>query len=100
MALHEGRCIKNPLRTCGFCKTAKLDQKPIGDLIHAIRDDGLTKLREVAQGCPACMLAGIVQYREAPDGEDEWIPTQDFDYRNEVTKFWEKQNEEWEVPQF
>src|SRR5208282_4086654 len=71
MERHEKGCTANPNRVCGLCEYAvpKLEQKPIADLIacfgpkevwdYTSTDEAMKKLRELAQGCPGCILAGI-----------------------------------------
>ncbi len=76
MLRHESGCTANPLRTCQFCAMMELVQKPIEELKVALVDavdfgdeenydsvdkQAIVKLRELAQGCPACMLAAIRQ---------------------------------------
>lgn len=56
-------------------------------LIKAMKDGGLKQLREVTNNCPACILAGLIQYRKAfpPDPEDNsW---ESFDYKAEREKW-------------
>lgn len=100
MTLHEGRCIKNPERTCGFCRTAEIPQVPIAGLITALESGDVDVLRVVANGCPACMLSAIVQQRETSRDCDGWVSSQMFDYKTEVTKFWDKRNADFAVPAY
>lgn len=73
MEQHENSCTLNPDRECKFCLSLEIVQQPLKRLIAAlgidakdgdtekIRKERLNRLREVADGCPACMLATIRQ---------------------------------------
>lgn len=69
MARHEQSCVHNPERICWACQEFELDPEPLEKLI-ALADvlthdhQDLTALDKAAQGCPACMLAAIVQSRD------------------------------------
>jgi predicted RNA-binding Zn-ribbon protein involved in translation (DUF1610 family) len=81
---HETACIFNPARVCPLCAEAKLSQVPMPELL-AVFDDWtkLAPLRALANNCPACILATIVQSRQAAhlsDEEDTWI---EFNYKEE-----------------
>lgn len=81
---HEPRCIYNPLRSeCGWHR----DMKPLApaDLLTVFVDNSDVEwLRKQTDGCPACMLAVVVQARRAGlDSEEAW----DFDYKAEVERF-------------
>lgn len=81
---HEPRCIYNPLRSeCGWHK----DRSPAvaGVFALAFKDDpDVDWLRDAMDGCPACMLAVIVQARRLGlDGEEAWS----FDYKAECAKY-------------
>lgn len=83
MVQHEARCARNPGRICGFCKEAGVTQSPTEFLITGLQTGGLDRLRVVANGCPACILAAILQERALhPEGEVEWI--EGFDYKQEA----------------
>jgi len=88
MAKHEARCIHNPERTCGFCEIAGLATEPIADLKKALEDGDLAGVLEKSSGCPACVLAAIVQSRHGPHGSygdgDRYF---EFDYKAQVAKF-------------
>jgi hypothetical protein len=88
---HEPRCIYNPLRdVCGW----HADMKPLApaDLVAVFIDTlDIEWLRKQTDGCPACMLAVIVQARRhGLDDEDAW----DFDYRAECAKYRESERYE------
>lgn len=68
-----------------MCHWAKLATKPIVELIAAA-NIGVEELRAVAQGCPACMLAGIRQ--STADCQ--------FDYPVEREQFWVNLKAQWE----
>lgn len=81
IASHEASCTMNPSRVCRMCKFIDEDQANMADLIGALpavsqlaknddilgfqfsslTDDTMAKLREVAGGCPMCMLAALRQ---------------------------------------
>lgn len=64
MRKHEQRCCASPTRVCGMCEVAtggRHQQRPIEELIAALREGDTAALREAAHGCPACMLAAIIQ---------------------------------------
>jgi hypothetical protein len=90
MVKHEKHCTMNPNRICGFCKREELEQKPIAILIAAYDKDTLettNNLREAADGCPACMLSAIRQWkgqnnRPVSEAWDRW------NYKQEVERFW------------
>ncbi len=80
---HEPRCIYNPLRSeCGWHR----DMKPSApaDLAAVFKDSLDTDwLRKMADGCPACMLAVVVQAGlSSGDREDTG-----FSYGDEVARF-------------
>jgi hypothetical protein len=90
MAKHEARCIKNPLRYCGFCEKGELHPAPLPELVAELVAHGdIEALKKAADGCPACVLSAIVQskvQRKPEDGDDgNWIQ---FDYKKEVAEFW------------
>ena len=82
MKKHEDGCTLNPLRVCWMCSFGG-KQAAINDLIEAARVDQRRQaaidktcdyfafnaaepieLRKVANGCPACMLAGLRQAKD------------------------------------
>lgn len=97
MKRHERSCCRNPERKCGMCAAAMNDQEPLPKLIEALGKgdvDGLARLRELATGCPACMLAAIIQSKlQRPlnhDGEGGFHV--DFDFKKEKDAFWQTVN--------
>lgn len=105
MKRHEASCTKNPDRVCGMCNSAGFNQKPIANLTKALDDggkEGVERLREVAEGCPACMLAAInqsgLQYYE--EDEDGFVAGHvDFDFAEEKKSFWDAVNEDKSIYQ-
>lgn len=115
IARHERGCTNNPARVCKMCEAAELKQASIEDLIAAANADlaplleefdalagegwsqfeellerkvAITKLREVANNCPACILAGI---RQAKTDHTHQF---DFHWQTEHAAFWKKLNAE------
>ncbi len=105
MRKHEAACTKNPTRVCNMCNAAKLQQKPIEVLLFAYLYDvnhgkaifgtesrvdlvevTPTKTMEVAEGCPACVLAAIRQHNE--DGIVAM-----FDFGKAKDAFWQDVND-------
>ena len=91
MLKHERRCTLNPQRQCGFCRIDPDGvQKPIEEL-KAAYAKGLDELRKVANGCPACMLAGIRQWeRDDPPRTD--AGREPWNYQEEVKEWWADMN--------
>lgn len=81
---HEPRCIYNPLRdVCGWHKEMR-PSAPADFALVFIDNPDVDWLRKQMDGCPACMLAVIVQARRLGlHNEDAW----DFDYKAEVKKY-------------
>lgn len=103
MKRHERGCTLNPDRECGFCQEAELCQEPMADLISALGKgdtEGMDKVRTLAEGCPACMLAAIRQVALLSYGvEDKWgavtLPcdaAMDFSFKKERERFWNELN--------
>lgn len=107
MERHEKGCTANPNRVCGLCEYAvpKLEQKPIADLIacfgpkevwdYTSTDEAMKKLRELAQGCPGCILAGIRQsgILVALNDHDYGPPDLHFNFKQELEAWWVMANE-------
>ena len=88
---HEPRCIYNPNRTaCGW----HADKKPVGHagtLAAGLRDNLDTEwLRIGADGCPACMLAVVVQAELTYHERDDL----GFSYKDEVERFREHERQD------
>jgi hypothetical protein len=93
---HEASCCSNPDRVCRMCRWVDAEQKPTAELRAAFESGGLDSLRKAADGCPACILAGIIAWQKAQreagvqDGEGElWV---DFDFTAETKAMWEHHN--------
>lgn len=87
MVKHEIICVYNPTRQCPLCWDLQLPSKPMPVLIEAIQTS-MAKLREVSEGCPACILAAIIQSRDPyASKEENWV---DFDYKKELAN-WHQQ---------
>jgi hypothetical protein len=85
MAAHEMHCTKNPERRCRTCRDDMVTQ-PTPVLREALERGGIDAVREVAQGCPACMLAAIHASRVGVDPED-WV-FYEWDYKAEGDRYW------------
>jgi hypothetical protein len=113
IASHERHCTANPARHCRMCVKLQGVQQPIEILKAALANDCVENvdaeknevepkhLREVADGCPCCMLAAIrqgrsmlptFQYpvytntdRDEPTGRSEpWAYAVKFDFKAEM----------------
>lgn len=92
MFTHERNCYRNPLRHCATCEAEGLSPAPMPDLIAALeRGTGLEHVREAAQGCPTCILAAIVQFKDSERDTPDYDPTEpnwiDFDYKKELADY-------------
>ncbi len=97
MKRHEGSCCKNPDRVCRMCAAAKLGPHRMQEMIAALgkgNKQGIDALRQVAEGCPACMLAAIMQsgIQRPYLGEDEPGFRVEFDFKAEKDAWWKEQN--------
>lgn len=81
---HEPHCIHNPERRCRW-QSPHVDHGyvELAAIVAELRDDGvvLERLREQTDGCPACMLAAIVQ--AGVHGEERG----EFDYETEKQRW-------------
>jgi hypothetical protein len=87
---HEPRCIYNPFRAvCGWHR--ELRPGAPADFVLVYKQDlDLAWLREQMDGCPACMLAVVVQSNlTLAEREDS-----DFNYKREVERFREAERED------
>lgn len=97
MQKHERVCTANPARVCnmhGFINSAT--RPNIQSLMSAAKV-GLKELTDIADGCPACMLAGIRQLRATTydDGGGEGWPSDavhsscsGFQFKTAIAEFW------------
>ena len=105
---HEKGCTANPDRVCGLCAhSIPGEQKQIGVLIEALKSGrpedgysaGLIEVRDLAQNCPACILAAIrqsgVQRSSEYDGDGNEIDPGchvEFDFKKELASWWSDEN--------
>jgi hypothetical protein len=84
---HEKRCTANPDRECGICEQMGELPLPIKELIAVLEPrGGLERLRDIANNCPACILAAIRQ-----SGCMDWenpATYYEFDFNKELAGFW------------
>lgn len=98
MKKHEARCCANPNRICGMCEITTGEpgqQRPVEDLINALREGDTPKLREAAHGCPACMLAAIIQNNKRENAgttAEGWPLGSDFQFKKERDAMWAEAN--------
>lgn len=103
MKRHEERCTMNPDRVCRVCNMIEAKQKPIVELLSMMpkaqdfKDNfegfnsaltteanaALVRLRELAEGCPSCVMAAIRQ-----SGIPVLMVT-DFDWSKEMQSIWD-----------
>lgn len=98
IARHEKHCIYNPERACRMCEYAtgeKEQTRPTRDLMEALNTSDMDGLKELAQHCPACILAAIVQTKRAMEAAGTYRPEEDyidFDYKKAVADMWTEAN--------
>lgn len=117
MKRHEKGCTANPGRECGICRETGLEQQSMLTLLEQIVDDGelsLKNLRDVTDGCPACIFAAIrisevnicddPLHRIFPDwmhwGDRMKMNDKshiDFNVREEIDEYWREHNERDDV---
>lgn len=87
---HEAACCRNPNRVCGMCALSGVGGATVPALLAAFGPTGdLKALRDAAEGCPACMLAAIIQSGiQLTEGRVE------FDFAKERDAFWAEVNAE------
>ena len=96
---HEASCTANPLRECRFHSVMRIDQPTMPALIAALQScgndfgAGLKALREVADNCPACILAAIRQTGLNAKLDELWGRGEysefTFQFKDEVADFWQ-----------
>ena len=101
MKRHEDSCIRNPARICRFHSYIEENEDErvatLPNLIQIARNPKgtLEDLREFAMGCPACMLAAIVQSgrnESARQDEEGYPPANGFSlwrFKDEKAQFWD-----------
>lgn len=96
MRRHEAACFRNPDRRCPICANAALEQKPMTALKAAFPDPAdLQPLRDLTEGCPACILSTIIQVRhmttiyvgEHGESEEDVPEMITFNYKEEMAAF-------------
>lgn len=88
---HEPRCIYNPDRSvCGWHEPHIRIERPADHVAEFKRTLDLDALREKMDGCPACILAVVVQ-ADLAIGEREECG---FEYQAEVDRFRAREQEE------
>jgi hypothetical protein len=95
MKTHEARCLRNPKRSCGFCAIAGEAQEDVDVLVEAFHGGDIDRLRTAAHGCPACMLAAVLEWRKRggpgmPEEDGMYVP---WSYEEEKAAFWKVENE-------
>jgi hypothetical protein len=96
MGKHEKHCTANPNRECRVCKMVEGEQKSADELLAAAWR-GLEVLEDIADGCPACMLAAIrripVHY---PGGtaDDEGDEFSKWKFKDAMKQIWDQINED------
>lgn len=107
MARHERGCTANPNRECGICKHLESIPEPLAKLVEFVKLHGepvpdlpegvepystigkeeLQALRQLADGCPACMFAALRQAKTFTD------QTAHFDFKAELKSVWSDIND-------
>lgn len=97
----------NADRVCGLCARAEITQVPAMDLAAVLiaansgeEKEAIDKVREMASGCPACVLSAIRLSRKQrpPDEEGDRGVWFDYNYKEEHAAFWKDIHEsdrEW-----
>lgn len=102
MAKHERHCCRNPSRVCRMCIAAgDVEQQSMLTLRSALLNGGLAELTDVAQHCPACILAALIQDRMTNPitFDKDHAPSREFiefDYKAASKSFWEDVNRQRE----
>lgn len=91
---HEAGCTANTDRVCGMCAHARLQQKPLAELIPHVADGewGIKELSNAVEGCPACILAAIRQSginKNCSPEEYLW-----YDFKTAMTEWFQQQRED------
>lgn len=101
---HEKKCVKNPDRTCGMCERYELGQRTADEILNSLNiaarlsgiewDYDVEGLRDMARGCPMCMLAVTMllnkRFGFGLKHEDAYI----FSYHEEMGRFEKKREPE------
>jgi len=97
MKKHERGCTANPNRECGLCREADIEQKPLTELVTALGSGdnaGVEAVRQLAEGCPGCILAAIraskLQHPYLDDNDTGFsVP---YNFRDELNSWWNNIN--------
>lgn len=99
MRKHEAGCTNNPNRACSMHHIATDCEQTlsVANLKQALAEGGFPFLEAAAEGCPACILAGLRQSWVAPPvGEPRPQEPEDgrekFDFKKAVQSMWDEHN--------
>lgn len=99
MEVHETHCTSNPARECRMCDAAELVTQSIPDLFAAFAIS-FTELVALAENCPACILAALVQDRkrgadaiQSQMSEESYAQMFAWQYKPACDEFWKPINE-------
>lgn len=90
---HETICFRNPARLCIVCSPHYDAPHPVdmAALKAAFDEAYVDGVRFAAGGCPACVMAAILQSRpRTPISSDDWV---EFDYKKELTDYLSERNQ-------
>lgn len=101
MIKHEAGCTNNPNRDCSMHHIATgggIQVLSVANLKRALSEGGFPFLKEAAENCPACILAGLRQSEWGEGAETgAWgQPVDDgrdaFDFKKAVGAMWDEHN--------
>lgn len=90
MFQHEKHCTGNLDRKCGLCDNLIAYRVVIAKFLTDIKQPKVEDLMDAVKGCPICCLTVI----KALKRENEFVWIDDFDYEEELKKWWEEKNSE------
>lgn len=94
MIEHEKTCLRNPDRECFLCQEGRQKPAPMKELVDALfYGSRLEKVRSIASGCPACILATILNAKKDPRWDEEGYEYFAFDYKTEKDEWHAAQRE-------
>lgn len=108
--IHELHCTKNPIRVCRMCglggqNTELINLKiAISGMDKTNEKELMEQLKNLSDGCPACMLAAIIQARgekklgnvvDPENGEIDYQYMPTFNYKEECKKYFEDTRREF-----
>ena len=95
MERHEKGCTMNPNRVCGVGDKWKGGcVATVPELLAELAEKGYPALRNLAEECPACILAALRQSTAIISDQDASDGRYDFDYKKEMENVWRDVNEE------